>query len=222
MKYFFGSITSIFFVNIFLFLCVTSTLISGCVSKKVELLDEDVLITKCNNLYNEKSYDEAFHYCKQSAELGWQAAQKNTGWMYSNGKGVEQDYTQAFHWYEKAAIQGNSCAQNNLGLAYYRGNGIEKNNKKAVKWLRKSAAQGNLYGLTMLGSLYIKGDGVPKHQTMGFAYILVASEREHNTAIKYKEFMLENFKLPEEFLRKSRIIANKIVQEIGDKDHCNV
>ena len=99
---------------------------------------------------------------------------------------------------------------------------LEKNNKEAVTWMKKSAAQGNLYALTMLGHLHIVGDAVPKSHTIGYAYITVASEREHKPAIEYKEIVQNNYKLSEEFLRKSRIIANKIVQEIGDKDHCNV
>ena len=113
MKYFNDSITSKLFVSTFLYLCVTSILIYGCASKNVELLDEGILITKCNNHYNEGSYDLAFRYYEQAAKLGWQKAQQNIGWMYSNGKGVEQDYKQSFHWYDKAARQGNSCAQNN-------------------------------------------------------------------------------------------------------------
>ncbi len=30
-------------------------------------------------------------------------AMGNIGYMYANGKGVEQDYTKAMEWYEKAA-----------------------------------------------------------------------------------------------------------------------
>ena len=75
---------------------------------------------------------------------------------------------------------------------------------------KSPAVQGNLYALTMLGHMHIIGDAVPKYHTIGYAYITVASEREHKPAIKYKELILKKYKPSEEFLRKSRIIASSI------------
>ncbi len=49
-----------------------------------------------------------------AAEQGYAIAQNNLGWMYQEGKGVQQDDAEAVKWYRKAAEQGNAEAQYRL------------------------------------------------------------------------------------------------------------
>ena len=64
------------------------------------------------------------------------------GWMYANGRGVEQDDAEAVKWYRLAAEQGDADAQASLGWMYASGRGVEQDDAEAVKWYRLAAEQG--------------------------------------------------------------------------------
>ena len=66
----------------------------------------------------ETSYEKAVEYYRKAAEMGYDVAQCDLGYMYEHGMGVEQSYEKAAEWYEKSAEQGYPRAQNNLGLLY--------------------------------------------------------------------------------------------------------
>ena len=53
----------------------------------------------------------AAEWFRKAAELGDFAAQRNLGYLYLKGKGVEKDNAEARKWLEKAAAQGDSYAQ---------------------------------------------------------------------------------------------------------------
>lgn len=91
-----------------------------------------------------KSDAEAARWYHKAAKLGDAYAQNRLGWMYTNGRGVEQSDTEAVRWYYKAAKQGNVHAQYNLGFMYANGRGVEKSDAEAVKWYCKSAGQENV------------------------------------------------------------------------------
>ena len=78
-----------------------------------------------------------------AADQGYALAQFNLGWMYRNGKGVEQSDEEAVKWYRLAADQGDDGAQNNLGWMYENGKGVDQSDEEAVKWYRLSSDQGN-------------------------------------------------------------------------------
>jgi TPR repeat protein len=58
----------------------------------------------------EQSYEKAFEYYEQAAQLGYAKAQFNLGCCYANGEGVEQNMAAAKEWAEKSAAQGNENA----------------------------------------------------------------------------------------------------------------
>jgi len=60
--------------------------------------------------------DEAFHWCRASAEQGLAEAQLQLGDLYRSGQGVEEDLDVATAWYRKAAQQGNVEAVARLDL----------------------------------------------------------------------------------------------------------
>lgn len=63
--------------------------------------------------------------CWDAAVQGYADAQYNIGYMYKNGKGVEQDKAKSFSWYRKAA-------QLNVSFCYITGAGEEQGNQKAI------------------------------------------------------------------------------------------
>lgn len=89
-----------------------------------------------------KSDVEAARWYRKAAKLGDSYAQNRLGWMYANGRGVEQSDTEAVRWYYKAAMWGNASAQYKMGTYYANGIGVEKSPEKAAMWYRKAAEQG--------------------------------------------------------------------------------
>jgi hypothetical protein len=64
----------------------------------------------------EQSYEKAFEYLQQAADLGFAQAQFNLGGMYYNGRGVKKDIAKTREWWTKAAANGNKNAIKNLKL----------------------------------------------------------------------------------------------------------
>ena len=65
-------------------------------------------------------------------------AQNHLGFLYSQGKGVEQSDKLAMEWYKKAAVQGHSEARFNIGARYARGQGVEVDLVEAHYWISKA------------------------------------------------------------------------------------
>jgi TPR repeat protein len=82
---------------------------------------------------------------RAKAEQGDAQAQFDLGWMYDEGKSVEQDSAEAAKWYREAASRGQKRAQFKLGFMYSTGRGVERNDVEAVKWLSLSAGEGYDY-----------------------------------------------------------------------------
>ena len=70
-------------------------------------------------------------------------AQNNLGYMYQNGKGVEQDYAKARELYEQAATRGIARAYYHLGEMYENGRGMNQDYAKAAEYYEKAAAKGD-------------------------------------------------------------------------------
>ncbi len=98
---------------------------------------------RCQQLYKNGQYEQAFPVCSKAAEQGHAGGQAFLGAMYYSGKGVQQDYAEAVKWYRKAAEQGHAGAQLDLGWMYAQGEGIQQDYAEALKWYRKAAEQGN-------------------------------------------------------------------------------
>ena len=123
-----------------------------------------------NGLGTPQDYDQAVYLYTQSAEQGYDSAQrrldrllefqqtidlaeqgdvdaqKRLGADYLRGNTpAPQDYKQAVYWYTKAAEQGASSAQYNLGGLYAEGKDTPIDNEKAIYWWSNAAEQGH-YG----------------------------------------------------------------------------
>ncbi len=127
-------------------------------------------------------YEEAFAGMVALAESGDQIAQANLGWMYANGRGVEQNDAEAVRWYRKAAEQGYASAQYNLGWMYANGRGVEQNDAEAVRWYRKAAEQGYASAQYNLGWMYANGRGVEQNDAEAVKWYRKAAEQNHASA----------------------------------------
>jgi TPR repeat protein len=78
--------------------------------------------------------DAAFDFTKKSAEKGYVPAEAALGWMYADGKGVEQNYEEAAKWWTKAAEGGHVLAAENLSLVYRGGSPVKSDAALSAKW----------------------------------------------------------------------------------------
>ena len=62
-------------------------------------MDIATVFERCKLYYSSKNYNDAFKYCKKSAEEGISEAQFNLGYMYYDGHGVRQNYTKAKEYF---------------------------------------------------------------------------------------------------------------------------
>ncbi|KAH8097909.1 hypothetical protein JL720_828 [Aureococcus anophagefferens] len=65
-------------------------------------------------LCNLKNFEERFRYIKLSAEQGWTPGERELGWCYELGDGVEADVQEAKHWFMRAAVKGDEFAKTKL------------------------------------------------------------------------------------------------------------
>ena len=80
------------------------------------------------------------------AESGDPVGQRNLGFLYQRGHGVNPDYEKAMMWYSKAAEQGHRAAYNNIGFLYVAGLGVEKDFVQAHLWYTKAVVAGSKEG----------------------------------------------------------------------------
>lgn len=132
--------------------------------------------------YHIEDYVSSVEWTSKAANLGDKNAQRDFGWFYENGKGVEQDYIKAYEWYLKAAEQGNTKAQNNIGDLYYYGKGIELDYSKAYFWFNKAANKGNARGLLNVGWMYESGRGVEKDYSKAAELYLKSAQNDDSIA----------------------------------------
>lgn len=70
----------------------------------------------------ERQYQEAMSWFRQSAMQNYLPSIYQLGVMYELGEGVERDKEQAYKYYEQAAKMGHLRAQRDMGLLMIKGN----------------------------------------------------------------------------------------------------
>ena len=92
----------------------------------------------------------------KAAEQGYARAQHELGYMYYEGKVVEQDYAEAIKWFKQAAKQHYEYSEYILGKCYYEGcGGVVKNTQKGIELLRRAANQKHNGAIEYLSTLNI-------------------------------------------------------------------
>ena len=98
--------------------------------------------TKFIAAYNEKRYDDAARL-RHDIDLNDANVQFDLGYMYANGKGLEEDAGEGIKWYRKAAENGILSAMFNLGVMYSTGKGVAKDLEEGERWYKKAAEKGH-------------------------------------------------------------------------------
>ena len=118
-----------------------------------------------------------FNEIKKKAMQGDARAQSNLGFLYDNGKGVEQNHAKAAKWFRLAADKGYAKAQFNLGVLYYKGAGVKQNHTEAAECFRLAAEQGYVDAQFNLGVLYYNGEGVEQSHTEAAKWLRLAAKQ---------------------------------------------
>ncbi len=129
-------------------------------------------------------HKEAAEKYLKDAEHGSATLQNSLGFMYYEGRGVDQDYREAAKWYLKAAEQGHIRAQFNLGVIYFKGQGVRKDFSVAVGWYRRAAEQQYAQAQNILGLMYSRGQGVKQDYKEAIRWYLLAAEQGYTQAQK--------------------------------------
>lgn len=82
-----------------------------------------------------KDIEEGVSWVLKAAHQGVVGAQRNMGYYYKDGFGVQQSFPKAAKWWRQAAEQGDGDAQIQLGLAHIIGKGVIENYILAHMWL---------------------------------------------------------------------------------------
>ena len=132
--------------------------------------------------YQMDDYVSSIEWTLKAANQGYKDAQRDIGWFYENGKGVEQNYTKAAEWFRKAAEQGHARAQYELATLYAEGKGISQDYSEAIIWLQKSAEQECADAELYLGWMYEFGHGVKQDYTTATEWYQKAANQGDATA----------------------------------------
>jgi len=132
--------------------------------------------------YQRGEFHQAWQLWRPLAENGDKFAQLTLGFLYHDGKGLEQDDTKATAWFQRAADQGLAPAQFNLGNAYRFGRGVAQSDEQAVYWWRKAAIQNFAAAQFNLGTAYLYGRGVTAHRQEGLKWYRRAATNGHPVA----------------------------------------
>lgn len=157
----------------------------------VEENDEEIL-KKANNLYNNEKFEEAFNLYKKLANKGNSIAQNSLGMMYGQGKGIEKNESKAFEWHLKSAEQGLPTAQNNVGYCYENGFGTYEDKYEAFEWYLKSAKQGYAVAQNRIGICYQDGIGTEEDEYEAFEWYLKSAKQGYAAAQNNVGYCYEN------------------------------
>ena len=105
----------------------------------------------------------ALRLLKPLAVNGNPRAQRNMGYSYGHGLGVEQNVTEAAKWYRKAAEQADVASELELAILLANGSLGARDFTEAASWLQKAAEKGNEVAQYNLGIIYINGQGVKQN-----------------------------------------------------------
>ncbi|TGD70956.1 TonB family protein [Mangrovimicrobium sediminis] len=121
----------------------------------VQPIDDTEVQTRCQGYalgtgsYPEDA-DQAYRWCRESAERGIPRGQAFLGSLYYDGTGVMADTGQAIYWFTLAANQDDADAIRNLGVIYLMGKGVPQNTRTAFRYLSRAAELGDQNALSTM------------------------------------------------------------------------
>ena len=126
-------------------------------------------------------YGEAVQWYRKAASQGYAPAQRNLGYMYGEGLGVQADREEALRLARLAADQGEADAISTVGYHYRHGlGGLRQDHVEAVRWFERAAAGGSAFGQANLATMYEDGLGVPQNHAEAVRLYDLAAARENS------------------------------------------
>lgn len=92
---------------------------------------------------HQRSFDTALAAARALAESGDPWANRQLGWMYTQGLGVAPDSRLAFHFFHAAARSGDAPSALAMGLAYQAGHGVVPDRALSDYWLTRAQQTGD-------------------------------------------------------------------------------
>lgn len=132
------------------------------VTNNPQIMTDSDLLKMGDEAYNNRKYEEAFNYYKESYEKGNLLAGLKVGEMLLDGIGTQKDIEKGFKLIYKIAKAGLVEAFIALGDCYHYGKGTKTNFRKGFIWYKKAAKKGNRDGYFNLGIAYSRGFGVSR------------------------------------------------------------
>ena len=164
----------------------TNELINYLIHNKVDELDK-LYKTQWNKNINFKLiFDKISNQFNPSAN-------NFLGFMYKNGRSVEQDYKKALYYYQLAVDQGNAIAQTNLAFMYQNGKGIEQDYEKALHYYQLAADQGVSIAQNNLGDMYQYSKGVEQDYEKALHYYQLAADQGNAIAQNNIKILLSDW-----------------------------
>jgi len=100
-------------------------------------------------------YQAGREYFYKAVQKGSVEAMVYLGFLYLQGKGVEQSTWEAAKYFTQAAEQGHPIAQVHVGLMHRDGVGMRKSPTDAKTWFERASKQGNALGKYSLGEMML-------------------------------------------------------------------
>lgn len=144
------------------------------------------------DLFEKKSYTEAYFKFLQSSEFEHPSAIRNIGLLFYHGLGVKQNFETAKVWLEKAISLKDIPALCSLGILYLNGEGVTKDVSRAFFYFESASNQGNLDAEFNIGLLYQQGIGVQRDYKKAIEIFTNLAEKnypdaQHQLGFTYKE-----------------------------------
>lgn len=124
----------------------------------------------------ERHYKQAAETFADESQHGIAASTSNLGFMYAQGKGVEQDAARAAESFRQAGAAGFALAKVNLGLCYLNGWGVPADEKAAFALFKEAADAGNGAGAACVGQMLRDGIAVDPNPELAIRYLRDAAE----------------------------------------------
>ena len=129
-----------------------------------------------------KDHAIAFAWYKRASDNGYAPGDRQVGYAYEHGLGVEQSHEKAMDMYKKAAAHGDIRAIFNVGIMYqFR---FETNLEEAVRCYRTAAEAGLTRAQSRLGHCYLYGTGVAQDYEQALEWLRTAGDNGDANALQ--------------------------------------
>mmetsp|Transcript_38732 Transcript_38732/g.60403 ORF Transcript_38732/g.60403 Transcript_38732/m.60403 type:complete len:1056 (-) Transcript_38732:48-3215(-) len=134
--------------------------------------------------YLREDIQMALQHYEAAAELGYEVAQSNAAWLYTNhcpspacDLTPQEASRKALYWYGKAAENGNPQAKRMIGDAHWSGEGMDQDTSKALEYYKVGAESGDGQSAFNLAWAFYSGHGTDRNitQARGLIKRLVAT-----------------------------------------------